>query len=248
MTSLQQSLASPVSGHSQGKDIERAKRIYGFIGKFKVAATRVRTGVPDYSNLTYLEQDWESSVYGGGQEELPHNMPEPLGKIVRITEYVDANLYFDLVTGRACTGILIFANQTPVEWYSKKQSTVATATFGSEFVGAKTATEKAYDIRYTLRMLGVPVDYRTYMFGDNLAVITQGTLPHSQLSKRHNALAYHYVREAVATGMLRLFHMPGVDNPADALTKHLGFQQWNPILKPILFWCGDTAAVPHKGE
>ena len=40
---------------------------------------------------------------------------------------------------------------------SKKQATVEMATYGSEFVAAKTATEQIMDIRYTLRYLGVPI-------------------------------------------------------------------------------------------
>ena len=171
-------------------------------------------------------------------------MPEPLGKWIRITEYVDANLYFDLITGRACTGILIFLNQTPIEWYSKKQNTVATATFGSEFVAAKTAVEKAQDLRYTLRMFGIPVEHCTYMFGDNQSVITQSTIPHSQLAKRHHAVAYHFVRESVANGTIRFYYIRGEHNPADALTKFLGYQVWYPLLRPILFWTGDTQHIP----
>jgi hypothetical protein len=97
-------------------------------------------------------------------------------------------------------------------------------------------------------MMGIPVEYETYMFGDNLAVITQSTIPHSQLGKRHNALAYHYTREAVATGMIRMFHIPGTQNPADCLTKFLGYQEWYPILRPILLWIGDTGLIPSKGE
>ncbi len=145
--------SAPREGH-----LERAKRVVGYVAKFKNAALRFRVGVPDYSNLPAKVENWEKSVYGNDHEEFPHNMPTQLGKLVRITEFVDANLYFDLVTGRACTGLLIFLNQTPIDWYCKKQSTVACATFGSEFVAAKTATEKAYDLHYTLRMMGIPVD------------------------------------------------------------------------------------------
>jgi uncharacterized membrane protein YgcG len=235
--------SAPRIGH-----LDRAKRVFGYVANFKEAAIRVRTGLPDYEHLQHKDQDWSDSVYGNMQEEFPHNMPVPLGNLVRITEFVDANLYFDLLTGRACTGILMFLNQTPIDWYCKKQSTVATATFGSEFVATKTAVEKAYDLRFTLRMMGIPVDYRTYMFGDNQAVVTQSTIPHSQLAKRHNALAYHYTREAVASGMVVYNHIPGTENPSDCLTKFLGYQQWWPILRPILFWQGDTARIPTKGE
>ena len=41
-------------------------------------------------------------------------------------------LMHDMLTGRSVTGILHFVNQTPFEWYAKKQSTVETATYGSE--------------------------------------------------------------------------------------------------------------------
>ena len=135
-----------------------------------------------------------------------------------------------------------------MDGYSKRRSTVACDTSGSEFVAAKTATEKAYDLRHTLRMMGIPVDYQTYVFGDNAAVITQSTIPHSQLGKRHNALAFHFTREAIATGMIRMFHVAGTQNPADCMTKFLGFQEWYPILRPVLFWQGDTATIPTKGE
>ena len=124
---------------------------------------------------------------------------------------------------------------------------MATATFGSEFVAAKTAVKKAQDLKYTLRMFGIPVDYVTYMFGDNQAVVTQGTIPHSQLAKRHHAVAYHYVREAVANGSVKFFFIPGKFNPADVLTKFLGYQVWWPLLRPVLFFMGDTQyALPKE--
>ena len=54
---------------------------------------------------------------------------------------MDANLNHCLATGKSLTGCHHFVNETPVDWYSKKQATVETATYGSEIVAAKTATE-----------------------------------------------------------------------------------------------------------
>ena len=34
-------------------------------------------------------------------------------------------------------------------------------------------------------------------------------------------------------------HIPGVQNPADILSKHWGYQQVWKTLQPILFWQGD---------
>jgi hypothetical protein len=55
------------------------------------------------------------------------------------------------------------------------------------------------------------------------------------------ALSYHHVREAIAAKVLMFYHLPGVANPADILSKHWGYQQVWHLLQPLLFWPkGDT--------
>ena len=226
--------AAPRKGH-----LDRLQRICGYLRKYQKGAIRFRTGIPDYSHLEHVNHDWAYSVYGKSKEELPNDMPTPRGKPVRTTTFEDANLMHDLVTGRSCTGILHIVNQTPIDWFSKAQRTVETATYGSEFVAARIATEQIMDLRYTIRMLGTPLDGKAYMFGDNQSVITSGTIPHSSLNKRHNALAYHRVREAIAADIIWFFHINGIDNPADVLTKFLGHNVFWPLIKPWLFWRGE---------
>ena len=187
---------APKVGH-----IERMKRIYGYLSRTKHYALRFRTAEPNYMHLPDLEYDW-SRIYGGVLEEIPKDAPEPLGKSVTTSTFLDANLLHDLITGRSVTAVLHFFNLTPGDWYSKRQATVENATYGSEFVAAKTATEQIIDIRQTLRYLGVPIKSKAYMFGDNKSVVTSSTVPHSLLSKRHNILSYRRVREAIAAKYL----------------------------------------------
>ena len=78
------------------------------------------------------------------------NVPKPIWKHVQTTHYVDANLHHDLATGKAVTAALHFLNQTPIDAYTKRQSTVETATYGSEFVAARTVVDQIIDIRTTL--------------------------------------------------------------------------------------------------
>ena len=143
---------APRVGH-----LQRVKRIYGYIAKFPSACIRIRTELPDYSGIPDPKYDWEYSVYGNVKEVLPSDAPEPLGKGVITTHYVDANLMHCKLTGCSVTGCLHLMNGTPIEWYSKKQATVETATYGSEFIAARTCMEQVIDIRQTLRYLGVPV-------------------------------------------------------------------------------------------
>jgi hypothetical protein len=80
-------------------------------------------------------------VYGNVQEEIARDLTEPLGNPVVLVSYVDANLQHDMLTGRSVTGVLHFCNQTLVDWCSKRQACVQTATFGSEFVAARIAVD-----------------------------------------------------------------------------------------------------------
>ena len=90
--------------------------------------------------------NWDSLIYCGAKELIPDNVLKPLGKEVITTTYQDANLYHNLLEGRSVTGIIHFLNATPIDWFSKKQGTVETSTFGSEFVSARTATEQVMDL------------------------------------------------------------------------------------------------------
>ena len=84
------------------------------------------------------------------KEEIPGDIPEPLGEEIVLTSYVDANLYHDKLTGRSVTGTLHLINKTPVDWFSKRQGTVKTATYGSEFIAAKTCIVQIIDLCLTL--------------------------------------------------------------------------------------------------
>ncbi len=61
--------------------------------------------------------------------------------------------------------------------------------------------------------------------------------------KRHNALSYHRVREAIAAGITRYHHVKGTQNPADILSKHWDLPSVWETLRPLMFWRGDTAKI-----
>ena len=100
------------------------------------------------------------------------------------------NLYHGRTMGSAVTGVLHFVNQTPIDWYTKKQETAETATYGLEFAAARTAIQQVTELRQMLQYLGVPISELSFLFGNNESVVSKsGTIPHSQLAKRHDALA-----------------------------------------------------------
>ena len=61
------------------------------------------------------------------------------------------------------------------------------------------------------------------------------------ISKSHHFSSYHRVREAIAAKYISFHCKDGKRNPADILRKHWEFATVWPMLKPILFWRGETA-------
>ena len=234
----------PLKGH-----LQRAKRVVGYLKKFPHAAIRFRTGIPNYEAV-YGEEpekyDWMYTVYGDSSEEIPSNAPPPKGKCVCLSTFADANLMHDFTTGKSATGVIHMFNQTIMAYMSKRQTQVETATYGSEFVAARTAVEQIMDIRYQLRMFGVPIDGPAWLFGDNQSVITSSTIPHSQLSKRWNALSYHRVREAVSAGIVRFHYLESKENPSDIMTKALDHAAMWPHVDRMLFRKGETVPQDQR--
>ena len=234
---------APRKGH-----LDQVKRVYGYLSKLRHSAVRIRIEQPDYSDIPDNQYDWQYSVYGNVEEITPKDIPVPLGKPVTLTTYVDANLFHDMIKGQSVTGILHLINKTPFDWYSKKQGTVETATYGSEFMAARIAVEQINGHKLMLKYLGVPINEKVYLFGDNKSVVDSSMVPHAKLHKRHTALSFHRVREAIASKTLVFSHIPGSINPADILSKHWGYQQIWPMLQSLLFHEGDTINLIDPNE
>ena len=149
----------------------------------------------------------------------------------------------DVLSGKSVTGCIHLANKTPIMWYSKKQATSETATYGAEFVAGRTCIEQMIDLRNTFRYLGVPIKDTSYLFGDNEAMVQSSSFPYARLHKRHNILSYHFVRSMVARGFIALHHIKSATNLADVLTKHWSHGSVYDLLRPIFHHAGNTASL-----
>ena len=208
-------LVSPREGH-----LNQCFHIFAYLKKHKRSTMVFDDTEPIYDDSRFpaANADW-SEFYPEAAEAIPPNMPEPRGKPVSMSCFVDADHAGCRVTRRSHTGVIIFVNRAPILWYSKRQNTVESSTFGSEFIAMKQAIDMCEGLRYKLRMMGVPLSGATSVFCDNEGVVINSTRPESTLKKRHNAIAYHRTREAQAAGIVRVAKEPGDTNLANFMTK-----------------------------
>lgn len=231
---------APREGH-----MKAMQRLFGYLKHHPKLRIEFDTKLPDHTHYESPKFDW-FEFYGKCSEELPPNMPTPKGNPVKLTAFFDADHAGCLVTRRSTTGMLLFLNNTPIQWYSKRQATVESATYGSEMVAGRITVEFVIAMRYKLRMMGIPLLGSCILFGDNMSMITSATIPLSSLKKKHNAIGYHRIREAVAAGIATLVHVISSKNIADIFTKPLGPQVFGPLLKNFCFPV--LPARTHEGE
>ena len=96
-----------------------------------------------------------SQLYVDAAEDLPTNAPQLLGCPVQINCFVYSDHTGDRITQRSHTDIIMYLNKAPISWYSKKQSTVESSTFGSKFVALRLAVEQIISLQHKSRILGV---------------------------------------------------------------------------------------------
>ena len=162
------------------------------------------------------------------------NAPGPRGIGFCMTAYVNADPAGNVVTQRSRTGFIIFLNNSPIYWMSKKQQSIETSSFGTEFIAMKQYTECVRGLRYKLRMMGIPCDGPSYVYGDNQSVLKNGSMTDSVSKKKSNSIAYNFVREGVAIKEWMLAYVNTKENFVDFLTKPLPDEQRMKLVRRIL--------------
>jgi hypothetical protein len=221
--------AAPREGH-----LDQLFHIFAYLKKYDRSTVAFDWSYPNLDESRFTVCDWQE-YYPDAKEPIATNVPEARGKPVVTTCFCDADHAGCHLTRRSHTGILLFVNRAPILWFSKRQATVESSTFGSESVAMRQAVDMIEGLRYKLRMMGVPIDGATKVYCDNEAVVKATSRPESVLKKKHNAVNYHRVREAQAAGFISIGWIETEENLADVLTKVLVGKRRAYLLMRILY-------------
>ena len=148
---------------------------------------------PELAPGDKVDHNW-SKLYPYSTEEIPTGIHKPKGNPATVSDYFDTNNDRGLDTYMYVYGIIIFLNKNPVQSYCNRQERVKNSTYGSEFVVGIIINGIIVALRYRLIILGFPTNGTYPVYGDDMSVITNFSLPSSGLNKKNSAIAYHKVR------------------------------------------------------
>ena len=77
-------------------------------------------------------------------------------------------------------------------------------------------------------------------------MVTSATLPHPALTKRHNILAFHRVREAIAAKLMAFYWIQSAFNLSDMLSKHWDHPTVYPMILKLIITRGNIILIPKE--
>ena len=228
------SLMSRYLAQAREGQLEQVFHIFAYLKQYSESKLVFDDGLPYVDESRFSECDWRE-FYPGAKEAIPKDAPEVRGNPVSMYCFVDADHAGCKQTRRSHTGVIIYINRAPILWFSKRQNTVETSTYGSEIVALRIAIELIEGLRYKLRMMGVPMEGACRVFCDNDSVVQNTTRPESPLRKKANSICYHKARESIAAGWIKIAKEPGETNVSDLLTKLVSAKTMSTLV-PMCMW------------
>ena len=140
--------------------------------------------------------------------------------------YADASFAPDISHCKSTMGYLFTMSGAAVIWKTQRQTSVARSTCDAEFMALGHCSADAAWLRNLLldmRILGN--ENYIQIYGDNQSSIKICKHPVFHQRTKHIAIQYHYTRELVSDGIIKIDFIPSKDMVADILTKGLGTEQ-----------------------
>jgi hypothetical protein len=136
--------------------------------------------------------------------------------------YCDANHAACTDTRRSVTGVITMLAGGPVFWMSKRQDVVALSTTEAEYIAYGKGAQQAKWIHNFMNEIGYPSPLPSQLFADNMGAIAISENPKFHQRVKHIDIRFHFLRDLVEAGEVKINYVPSEENLADILTKPLG--------------------------
>ena len=200
-------------------------------------ATSKRQGLPNSAQCTAIKR---IGRYLKGTKHLKLVLGGLTGNGV-LTAYTDADYGVDHQDRKSRTGYVLFFNNGPIAWGSKKQSCVATSTTHAEYIALYTVTKEVIWCRRLLADLGFPQMAPTVIYTDSQSALRLAMNPEFHAQTKHIDIKYHYTREQILLQSIQLQYVNTHHQIADILTKPLPPGQFRQLRDIMLTGVSSTA-------
>jgi hypothetical protein len=143
-----------------------------------------------------------------------------------LTSYTDSNYAGDLDDRKSTSGFAFIMGSGAISWASKKQPVVSLSTTEAEYIAAALCACQCIWLRRLLEQLGAEERGSTEIYCDNSSTIqlSKNSVFHGR--SKHIGVRFHFLRELVNDGVVKLSFCSSEEQIADIMTKPLKLEQF----------------------
>ncbi|KAI0523201.1 hypothetical protein KFK09_005595 [Dendrobium nobile] len=149
---------------------------------------------------------------------LSFGLPISIGNL-ELHSYSDADWASDTTDRKSISGFCTFLGPNLISWTVKKQATVAKSSTEAEYRSLSAAASDVLWLRRLALELQLPQPAPTVIHCDNTSAIAIAKNPVFHARTKHIEIDYHFIRQQISSGDIRLAHISSKDQVADIFTK-----------------------------
>jgi hypothetical protein len=127
----------------------------------------------------------------------------------------------DSETRISVTGFIVYLMIVPVCWRSKAQRGVTYSRREAEYVAVSEAVKEIKFIFYLLQGIGIDFGLPVIAKTDIIGAMFRAQNSSSGVRTRHGDTRYHYIRENVEDGIIKIAFVKSMENDSNIFTKNV---------------------------
>jgi hypothetical protein len=159
---------------------------------------------------------------------------KPDGKSWDLVMYTDSDYAGDKDCCISVTGYILYLCEVAISWKSKGQKSVTLSSSEAEFVALSEAAKEIKFVAQILMSMGIPVQLPIVVRAVNIGAIFMAENVTTSTRMRHVDVRYHFVREFVEEGFIRIVFVRTTENKADIFTKNVTGELYDTHTKSFL--------------
>jgi hypothetical protein len=121
----------------------------------------------------------------------------------------------------AISGYTFIIDSGAVSWSSRKQELVMLSTAEAKYVAAMHTAKECIWLRRLIGKLFPSLHMQTMLFCDNQVALKLATNDNYHAHTKHIDIRFHFIRQVIASGAIKMVYCPTDNMMADVLTKAL---------------------------
>jgi hypothetical protein len=156
--------------------------------------------------------------------------------------FCDSDWAGDPETRVSVTGFVIYLLDVPVCWRSKSQKGVTLSSTEAEYVAISEAVKEDKFIYYLLCDFHIKVNLPIIIKTDNIGSIFMAENSSTGVRTRHVGTRYHFIREFIEDGFIKVEFVRSVENDADIFIKNVSHDLYVKHTKNFLADAGNFSS------